>query len=163
MFEKTEGNANAVGTDWFKNAPSPSNRNRAKQMSFWQHLTFHFDMTQRHVVHHLELVFCSSHWFHKTVQDLEILGSPDSQIPPGSWLNSILQLSVIEDLLQQQVSFQAMEQQQFEWKNDGLADGRVTGIQVSRHPGIQCRCKFGRSDPVQQHSDYRRPFLSQTL
>ena len=53
--------------------------------------------------------------------------------PPSDVGNPMRQLSVIEDLLQQQVSFQAMEQQ-FEWKNDGRADGQVTGIQASIHP-----------------------------
>ena len=89
-------------------------------------------MTQRHVVH-LELVFCSSHWFHKTVQDLEILGSPDSQIPPGSWVNSILQLSV-RIYCNSKFPFKRWSSSSLSKKMMGV---QMAGWQASRYPDIQ--------------------------
>ena len=90
-------------------------------MPFWQHLN---------VSLWYDTKACSPSWagtLFKSLISQNSAGFRDLRFtwfpnPPSDLGNSIRQLSVIEDLLQQQVSFQAMEQQQFEWKNDERAD-----------------------------------------
>ena len=90
-------------------------------------------MTQRHVVH-LELVLCSSHWFHKTVQDLEILGSPDSQIPPAIWEIPFASSLWLRIYCNSKFPFKRWSSSSLNEKMMGV---QMAGWQASRYPDIQ--------------------------